>query len=253
MTRCSDLPILTRFLLRRSLPLHATIVVALSAGQLRSFILVASQSLELASSLGWRTASNRLHSAALPSHSVFRRTGKLFNLSSDLLKHLLSLEKLEDHDLSFTFIKIDFTLGKFGLPCLLIRVLLGDLPRSQPSHQLGVVIVLLHNDRALSLEKTSKLLRDVLGRLDMFLTIELVLELASFFEFLFSHVQLLLHEEILSLLLKSVSAVKRLKLALQVLKESFLLVCSQTLILVALLDLLLALFDTSSQICCIFI
>lgn len=105
----------------------------------------------------------------------------------------------------------------------------------------------------MSLEKTSKLLLDVLGRLDSFLTLELILELASFLELFLSHVQLLLHEEVLTLLLNSVGAVKRLKLALQVLKESFLLVSSQALILVALLDLLLALFDTSSQICCIFI
>jgi len=78
----------------------------------------------------------------------------------------------------------------------------------------------------LSLEKTSKLLLDVLGRLHSFLTLELILELASFLELLLSHVQLLLHEEVLTLLLNSVGTVKRLKLALQVLKESFLLVSS---------------------------
>jgi len=63
----------------------------------------------------------------------------------------------------------------------------------------------------------------------------------------------LLHEELLTLLFNDVGAVERLKLLGEVAEKGCLLFISKALILVALLDLLLALFDASPELSCIII
>lgn len=172
-------------------------------------------------------------------------------MPSDLLKHLLGLEKLKDHDLGFTLFKIDFCLSKFSLVGLVIRVLLGEFPSSKSFHEIRVVVGLLHHERALSLEETTKLLRNILGRFDLLLTLELVSKLLGLLNMLFTLGNLLLHDELLTLLFNIVGAVKGLKLAFQALQESFLLLLSHAFILVTLLDLFLLLFDTFSELSCI--
>jgi len=174
-------------------------------------------------------------------------------LSADLLKHLLSLEKLEDHDLCLTFIKVNFGRCEFGFELPIIVVLLREFPRSQPAHQLSVVVGFHQLNRALSLEETTKLLPDVSRRIKSFLFLELVLKLAGLLVFLFTLHHLPLHLQSLTGLLEVVSAFERLKLALEVLQESLLLLLSQTFILIALLDLLLALFNSLSQMSRIFV
>ena len=79
------------------------------------------------------------------------------------------------------------------------------------------------------------------------------LELAGLLVFLFTLHHLPLHLQSLTGLLEVVSAFERLKLALEVLQESLLLLLSQTFILIALLDLLLALFNSLSQMSRIFV
>ena len=70
----------------------------------------------------------------------------------------------------------------------------------------------------------------------------------SSFDLLFTLGKLLLHNELLTLLFNGVCAVERLKLALKVLEQGFLLLLGHTFILIALLDLLLLLLDTITEL-----
>ena len=70
----------------------------------------------------WTSSADRLRGLAW--------AAILANLPSDLLEHLLSLEKLQDHNLGFIFVKVNFALLQFSLEFLIISVLLGYLPSS---------------------------------------------------------------------------------------------------------------------------
>lgn len=165
-------------------------------------------------------------------------------MPSDFTKHLLGLEKLEDHDLSLGFVKVDLALGNLVSVSLLISRSLGKFPSSEPSHELRVVIcTLLKKNRALFLEQATQLLLDVRSCFFLFLEFELVTKFLSPIDLLFPQGELLLHGELLTLLFDIVGAVERLKLALQVLEQRFLLLLRQALVLVALFDLFLLLLD----------
>ena len=70
----------------------------------------------------WASSADRLRGLAW--------AAVLANLPSDLLEHLLSLEKLQDHNLGFIFVKVNFALLQFSLEFLIISVLFGYLPGS---------------------------------------------------------------------------------------------------------------------------
>jgi len=72
--------------------------------------------------------------------SEFAHAAVLADLSSDFLEHLLSLEKLQDHNLGFVFIEIDLALGHLPLEFSLLGVLLGQFPGAETAHELGVVV-----------------------------------------------------------------------------------------------------------------
>lgn len=185
--------------------------------------------------------------------SKFARAAVLADLASDFLEHLLSLEKLQDHNLGFVFIEIDLALGHLPLEFSLLSVLLGQFPGAKTAHQLRVVIDLLHVDGTLAFKQALKFLLHVFGCCGSFRPIELILEFSSLLHFYFALIELLLHKQLLSLLLNRVGTFERLELLGQVVQKGSLLFLAHLLILVASLQLFLALLNTSSQVGCIFI
>lgn len=173
---------------------------------------------------------------------------ELFGLASDLLEHLLSLEEFQDHDLSLTLIKVNLALCKFLLISRIISLLLGNLPSTEASHQLRVVIHLVQLNSATSLEESTKLLLHILLSLGSFLSLKLFFKLASLFSLLLPACKFLLHQVLLTLLLNHVGTVKGQKLLVNVLEKLTLLVTSQALVFVALLDLLLTFLDTLTKL-----
>ena len=120
-------------------------------------------------------------------------------LTPDLLEHLLSLEKLQDHNLSLRLVKVNLALCKLRLERLLFGVLLGNLPSAETTHQLRVVILFFDDNRTLLLEDVTKLVGNGILSLGLLLTLKLLLELTSLLHLLLTVCQSLLHEQLLTL------------------------------------------------------
>lgn len=73
------------------------------------------------------TAAVRANIASA-THASCGSPARLFDLTSDLLKHLFGLEELEDHDLSLVLIEVNLDLRQFASVFMLSGILLGDLP-----------------------------------------------------------------------------------------------------------------------------